>query len=61
MFAADNGNDKKCFKFMQTIKILILNGANINAKNSEGKTALDIAKGKGHEKAVELLKKYSTE
>lgn len=39
----------------ETSKLLIELGADINAKNSQGLTALDIAKKKGHKEVVELL------
>ena len=57
MFLADGGKKLK-FGFPETIKLLLLHGADINAKNNEGKTAIDIARDKKHKKAVKLLKKH---
>ena len=34
------------------------NGADINTKNKDGYTALDLARDKGHTEIVELLKKH---
>ena len=36
--------------------VLLKNGANVNAKTSDGKTPLSIAKENGHARMVELLK-----
>ena len=38
------------------VEYLIKNGADVNIKNNEGKTALDLAKEKGHIKISEILK-----
>ena len=36
--------------------VLLKNGANVNAKDSDGYTPLSVAKKKGHARMVELLK-----
>ena len=40
---------------LEKLKELIGKGADVNAKNSEGQTPLDLASGKGHKDIVELL------
>jgi ankyrin repeat protein len=40
------------------VKLLIERGADVNAKEINGWTALMIALGEGHEEIVELLKSY---
>jgi len=39
-------------------ELLIAKGADVNAKESDGKTALSLAKEKGHDEIVELLRKH---
>ena len=39
-------------------KIMSLNGADVNAKNNDGETPLDIAEKESMEDAVEILKEY---
>ena len=43
----------RCFKI---VKCLIENGADVNIKNNEGKTALDLAEENGYKEIVEILK-----
>ena len=38
------------------VKLLLAKGADVDAKDNAGKTALDYAKGKNKEKIVEYLK-----
>lgn len=40
------------------IELLIAKGANVNAKNAQGQTPLDIAVNRGHAEIAELLRKY---
>jgi ankyrin repeat protein len=40
------------------IELVIAAGADVNLKGSDGKTALQLAKEKGHIEIVELLQKY---
>jgi ankyrin repeat protein len=40
---------------LEKLKELIDKGADVNAKNSEGQTPLDIASGQGHKEIIELL------
>tara|TARA_B100001029_G_scaffold161687_1_gene150597 strand:+ start:279 stop:833 length:555 start_codon:yes stop_codon:yes gene_type:complete len=42
----------------EIVELLIAKGANINPKNNQGKTALDEAIEKSHEKIAELLRKH---
>jgi calcineurin-like phosphoesterase len=37
------------------VKVLLANGAEVNLKNLDGKTALDLATERGHRKVKELL------
>jgi len=39
-------------------KLLITKGADINAKNNQGRTPLDLAEQRGHKEIVELLRKH---
>jgi len=39
-----------------TVKLLIENGADLNAKDKNGETALELAKRKGYENVVKLLR-----
>ena len=50
MFAAGIGD-------LETVKILIENGADINLQNKDGENALDIAINKGQKETAEFLKK----
>jgi len=43
------------------VKLLIANGADVNAKNENGKSALSLAKQQGHKKIAELLVSQDTE
>lgn len=43
---------------MDLAVLLIGKGAEINVKNKKGKTPLSLAKEKGHEQVVELLRKH---
>jgi ankyrin repeat protein len=43
--------------FEEIIELLLNAGANVNAKNEEGKTALKIAYEYGYQDIIELLKK----
>ncbi|MCD6501102.1 ankyrin repeat domain-containing protein [bacterium] len=54
MFASYFGDEK-------VVKLLLANGANINAKDVDGRTALLFASSKGHEKIEELLLKNGAE
>jgi len=40
------------------VELLIEEGANVNTKNQKGKTLLSLAKDKGSEEMVELLRKH---
>lgn len=40
------------------IKVLVENGANINAKYGEGNTPLDIAEQNDYGELIDILKKY---
>ena len=53
MFAAERGHT-------ETVKALLKAGANLNAKDKEGKTALKYAKENSHTETVQLLKKAGT-
>jgi len=43
---------------IEKVNLLISKGADVNAKNNTGMTALDLAEQRGHIKIVELLKKH---
>ena len=51
MLASQNGHK-------ETVELLIEKGADVNAKNNDGKTALMIALEKGKYETAELLKRY---
>ncbi|MDR3113558.1 MAG: ankyrin repeat domain-containing protein [Endomicrobium sp.] len=46
------------FNDKETVKELLAGGADVQAKNSQGKTALMVAKEKGYKDIVNLLQKY---
>lgn len=52
MHAAESG-------YTEILQILIENGADVNAKNHSGKTALDFAKKNNHTDAIKLLENYT--
>jgi ankyrin repeat protein len=39
-------------------ELLIAKGADVNVKNNQGRTPLSLAKKKGHNEIVELLRKH---
>jgi hypothetical protein len=39
----------------EVVRLLLAKGANIDAKNNKGETALMLAEGKGHTEIVKLL------
>ena len=39
-------------------EVLIVNGADVNAKGNKGETALSLAKENGETEMIELLRKY---
>ena len=45
------------FGYSEIVKILIENGADINIKNNDGKTALDYAEENDYKNIIQLLKK----
>jgi ankyrin repeat protein len=48
-----------CARWHKTVvEVLIANGADINAKTRNGKTPMSLAKERGHEQVVELLRKH---
>ena len=49
MYAAEKGH-------IEIVKLLLDHGADINAKDKDGKTALDLARENNKEKIVEYLK-----
>ena len=42
----------------QVVKVLLKNGPDAKAKTREGRTPLSLAKKKGHNEIVELLRKH---
>jgi ankyrin repeat protein len=46
------------FLFKDVVVSLIEKGADINAKNKDGETPLDLALRQGHKEIVELLRKH---
>jgi hypothetical protein len=50
MFASERG-------LLELARLLIKHGANINARNHDGQTAIDVARQNGNENIVELLTK----
>jgi len=46
---------------LEKVKQLLENGADVNAKDKDGLTALMYASYNGHKEVVELLKSYSAE
>ena len=42
----------------QVVKVLLENGADVNLKNSKAQSALALAKEKGHDEIVKLLRKH---
>lgn len=46
------------FGYDEIVKILIENGADINIKNNDGKTALDYAEENDYKNIIELLKNH---
>jgi len=42
----------------EVVRVLLDNGANVNAKREYGATALKIARAKGHKEIAELLKSH---
>lgn len=58
---AENGVDEQLISIavrnnnLEMVKLLLSHGANIDAKNSDGETALTIAKSKGRQNIVDLL------
>jgi ankyrin repeat protein len=53
IWAAVNG-------ILEVVKSLLEAKADVDAKDKDGKTALELAQGKGHKDVVELLKKRTT-
>ncbi|HUU17930.1 MAG TPA: ankyrin repeat domain-containing protein [Sedimentisphaerales bacterium] len=42
----------------EVVNLLLVNGANVNAKDNDDRTPLSLAKDKGYEKIVELLRRH---
>ena len=45
--------------YMDMVKMLLEEGAEIEAKNNDGQTALDLAEKNGHTKVVDFLRKVA--